>query len=54
MTVLLAEDNTMNQQMAKFSIEKCGAKLDIAHHGRHALSACATAWRITCQSTIAS
>ena len=37
MTVLLAEDNTMNQQMAKFSIEKCGAKLDIAHHGRHAL-----------------
>ena len=37
MTVLLAEDNTMNQQMAKFSIEKCGAKLEIAHHGRHAL-----------------
>ncbi|ACO70443.1 predicted protein [Micromonas commoda] len=36
-TVLLAEDNTMNQQMAKFSIEKCGAKLEIAHHGRHAL-----------------
>ena len=37
MTVLLAEDNTMNQQMAKFSIEKCGAKLEIAHHGGHAL-----------------
>jgi len=37
MTVLLAEDNTMNQQMAKFSIEKCGAKLEIANNGQHAL-----------------
>ena len=37
MTVLLVEDNIMNQQMAKFSIEKCGAKLEIANNGQHAL-----------------
>ena len=37
MTVLFVEDNIMNQQMAKFSIEKCGAKLEIAHHGQEAV-----------------
>ena len=37
MRVLLAEDNAMNQQMARFSIVKCGASLDIASHGGQAV-----------------
>ena len=37
MTVLLVEDNIMNQQMAKFSILKCGADLEIAMHGQEAV-----------------
>ena len=37
MRVLLAEDNAMNQQMARFSIVKCGANLDVASHGGQAV-----------------
>jgi CheY-like chemotaxis protein len=37
MSVLLVEDNAMNQQMAKFSIIKCGADLEIAVHGQQAV-----------------
>jgi CheY-like chemotaxis protein len=37
MNVLLVEDNAMNQQMAKFSIIKCGADLQIAVHGQEAV-----------------
>jgi len=37
MSVLLVEDNAMNQQMAKFSIIKCGAELEIAMHGQQAV-----------------
>ena len=39
MRVLLVEDNLMNQQMAKFSIIKCGAELEIANHGQEAVDA---------------
>lgn len=38
MSVLLVEDNAMNQQMAKFSIMKCGAELEIAGHGEYAVA----------------
>jgi hypothetical protein len=37
MNVLLVEDNAMNQQMAKFSIIKCGATLELAGHGQYAV-----------------
>jgi CheY-like chemotaxis protein len=37
-SVLLVEDNAMNQQMAKFSIIKCGATLEIAGHGQYAVN----------------
>jgi CheY-like chemotaxis protein len=37
MSVLLVEDNLMNQQMAKYSIVKAGADIDIANHGKEAV-----------------
>jgi CheY-like chemotaxis protein len=37
MRVLLVEDNVMNQQMAKFSIIRSGAELEIAQHGKEAV-----------------
>ena len=38
MSVLLVEDNLMNQQMAKHSIVKCGVALDIAGDGAEAVA----------------
>jgi len=37
MSVLLVEDNLMNQQMAKYSIVKAGADINIANHGKEAV-----------------
>ena len=37
MSVLLVEDNLMNQQMAKYSIVKAGADLEVANHGLEAV-----------------
>ena len=37
MSVLLVEDNLMNQQMAKYSIVKAGADLEVANHGKEAV-----------------
>ena len=39
MSVLLVEDNLMNQQMAKYSIVKAGADLEVANHGLEAVEA---------------
>jgi signal transduction histidine kinase/CheY-like chemotaxis protein len=41
MRVLLVEDNVMNQQMATFSVAKCGAELTVANHGGEAVDAVA-------------
>ena len=37
MSVLLVEDNLMNQQMAKYSLVKAGADLEVANHGLEAV-----------------
>ena len=38
---MLVEDNVMNQQMATFSVAKCGAELTVANHGGEAVDAVA-------------